>query len=271
MKKNIIILGLAFFLFSCPGEKADPDLYSKINDPRWRLVWSDEFAYQGKPDAEKWAFNLGGNGWGNSELQYYTDRPRNVEVRDGKLVITSRKEEYENKYYTSARLKTAGLAEWQYGRFEIYAKLPEGKGIWTALWLLPASYPKIAWPLCGEIDLMENVGQEPGKIYGTVHTAKYNHRMGTHKTGSVAIQDCYQNFHLYALEWTPNEIVWYADGEEYFRFIKEADDPEVWPFNAPFFLIMNVSVGGGFGGSVDDDIFPTELLVDYVRVFKLPG
>ncbi len=264
---GLLLVGVLFIItIAC---SVDPDKYSKINDPTWKPVWSDEFDYTGKPDPAKWKYDIGGHGWGNVEQQYYTDRPENSTVKDGKLVITARSEEYENRYYTSARLKTHGLAQWLYGRFEIYAKLPQGKGIWSAVWLLPADYYKHPdWPKCGEIDVMENVGKGPGVIYGTVHTNKYNHMRGTQKSATTTVDDCYSAFHLYAIEWSPTRITWYVDDKEYYHFDKESDDVDVWPFTVPFSLIMNISVGGGFGGQVDDDIFPTSLVIDYVRVFQ---
>jgi beta-glucanase (GH16 family) len=162
------------------------------------------------------------------EEQYFTDRLKNAEVRDGKLFITADEEEYENRYYTSARLKTHGLAQWLYGRFEIYAKLAPGQGTWSAFWLLPHNYyEKANWPGCGEIDIMENVGQMPDTIHGTVHTMKYNHMRGTHKSGTITVPDCYREFHLYTIEWTPKDIIWYVDEKEYFSYVKEADSINV--------------------------------------------
>ncbi|MBN1798417.1 MAG: glycoside hydrolase family 16 protein [Spirochaetales bacterium] len=271
MKRVLITALVLYALLLCACDNIDPDLYSKIADPAYKLVWSDEFDYQGKPSSDKWVFDVGGHGWGNVEQQYYTDRLENAEVKDGKLIITSREESYEHRYYTSARIKTEELHSWLYGRFEIYARLPKGQGIWSAFWMLPHNFKNATWPQCGELDIMENVGQMPGVIHGTVHTFAYNSRKKNLRTGTVLYEDCYDAFHLYAVEWSEQEIVWYVDDKPFFRYAKEADDKWVWPFTIPFHLIINVAVGGGFGGNVDDDIFPTELIVDYVRVFKLPG
>ena len=243
-------------------------IYVSAQDTR-SLVWSDEFDADGMPDSEKWAYDVGGNGWGNNELQYYTEEDSdNVEVKDGHLIITARQEKFGDNPYTSAKLVTQGKAEWQYGRIVVSARLPEGKGTWPAIWMLP-DVEKLDWPEDGEIDIMEHVGYDPGVVHGTVHTDAYNHRKGTQVGEQVQVPDFNTAFHEYAIEWTPEEIRWYLDGEQYHSFQNEGNEA-AWPFDKPFYLILNLAVGGDWGGTegVDPDIWPQSMEVDYVRVYK---
>lgn len=233
-------------------------------------VWSDEFDKPGLPDTAKWAYDVGGDGWGNQELQFYTaNRAANAEVRDGKLIITARREEYEGKQYTSARLVTKGRAEWTYGWYEIRAKLPKGRGTWPAIWMLGTNWSYSTWPDVGEIDIMEHVGYDQGKVHGSVHCRTYNHIAGTQKTANVLIPDVSEAFHVYAMNWTKEAIEVYVDGKKYFSFSNEEKGVESWPFDKPFYLLLNVAVGGGWGGQkgVDDSVFPQTLEVDYVRIY----
>lgn len=234
-----------------------------------QLVWSDEFAQEGMPDTTQWAYDVGGHGWGNHELQYYTAQdPDNVQVRNGRLVITARKEQRGDNLYTSAKLVTRGKADWQYGRIAVSARLPEGKGTWPAIWMLP-DVEKLNWPEDGEIDIMEHVGYDPGVIHGTVHTEAYNHRKGTQVGKQIQVPDYNEEFHEYAIAWTPEEIRWYVDGEQYHTFQNEGNEA-AWPFDKPFYLILNLAVGGDWGGAegVDESIWPQSMEVDYVRVYQ---
>jgi beta-glucanase (GH16 family) len=178
----------------------------------------------------------------------------------------------EQKYarYTSASLITKGKADWTYGRIEVRAKLPMGRGLWPAFWTLGSDVNEIGWPACGEIDIMENYGFDTNSIYGTVHTDKYNHLKASHKGGKTTIPAPYESFHVYAVEWDRKEMNFFVDGQKYFSFLNEGTGEDVWPFDKPHYLIINVAVGGKMGGShgIDEDVFPQRLYVDYVRVFK---
>ena len=235
-----------------------------------KLVWADEFNYSGAPDATKWAYDTGGSGWGNQELQFYTKaRLENARVGGGKLIITARKEEFEGMKYTSARLVTRGKASWKYGWLEVRAKLPGGRGTWPAIWMLADNYRMDNWPATGELDIMEHVGFDPGRIHASIHCAAYNHIAGTQKTATTVAPDALNEFHVYGLNWTADFIEAYFDGKRYFRFENEHENAKKWPFDAPFYLILNVAVGGGWGGQkgVDDSIWPQSLEIDYVRVY----
>jgi beta-glucanase (GH16 family) len=235
------------------------------------LVWYDEFNYTGLPASDKWGYDVGGGGWGNNELQYYTNaRAENARVENGNLIIEARKEQYEGSEYTSARLVTRHKGDWLYGRFEAYAKLPSGRGTWPAIWMLPTNWVYGNWPKSGEIDIMEYVGYDPGVVHGSIHTEAYNHVLGTQKTASIPVPDAETAYHLYALEWTPENIDIYVDNNKYFTFANEHKDYKTWPFDQVFHLILNIAVGGNWGGAqgVDPNIWPQKMYVDYVRVYQ---
>jgi beta-glucanase (GH16 family) len=231
------------------------------------LVWSDEFDGKGLPDASRWDQEVGLVR--NQELQYYTRRrAENARIEDGLLVIEARKEPYEGAAYTSASLTSR--ANWTYGRFEVRAKLPRGRGTWPAIWTLGTNIGEVGWPACGEIDIMEHVGFDPGRIHANVHTRAYNHVQGTNKGNSIVIPRVDEDFHVYEAVWTPERITMSVDGRQYFAFEKERGGTDVWPFDAPQYLILNLAIGGGWGGQkgVDDSVFPARYLIDYVRVYK---
>jgi beta-glucanase (GH16 family) len=244
----------------------------------WRLVWSDEFDHDGLPDPAKWSYNVGGHGWGNRELQYYTEqRKENARVENGNLIIEARSEDLEGRHYTSARLVSRNKGDWTYGRFEVRAKLPSGRGTWPAIWMLPTqkSYGGGGWPDNGEIDIMEHVGFDPDVIHGTAHTQAYNHKIGTQKGGKLSVRGARSEFNVYAVEWTPEEIRWYVNGSHYFTFKNErlsnsSADYKQWPFDKPFHMILNLAVGGAWGGQqgVDKTIWPQQLVIDYVRIYQ---
>lgn len=243
----------------------------KIVAQTYELIWSDEFDYTGLPDDSKWNYDVGGDGWGNNELQYYTkNRTENARVENGHLIIQAHKETYGGKSYTSARLITKTKGDWKYGRIEIKAKLPGGRGTWPAIWMLPTDWAYGGWPASGEIDIMESVGYDPGKIYGTVHTEAYNHSLGTQRGSSIMIADAESNYHLYAIEWDENKIDFFVDDTKYFTFSNQGDWTK-WPFDKRFHLILNIAIGGDWGGiqGVDNNIFPVQMEVDYVRVYQL--
>lgn len=239
-------------------------------DKNWKLIWSDEFDYTGLPDSTKWTAEVGGHGWGNRELQYYTSgRQENARVANGVLTIEARKEEWQGKRFTSARLITKNKGDWQYGKVEVRAKLPKGLGTWPAIWML-GSVPKLKWPDDGEIDIMEHVGYNQGKIFGTVHSKKYNHVIGTQKSDSVFLNDVSETFHVYSVEWNKETVNIAVDGKTYFSFNNDYTGYEAWPFDNKMFLILNIAVGGNWGGAkgVAEDIWPQKMEVDYVRVYQ---
>ena len=242
------------------------------NVPGWTLVWSDEFTQPdgSSPDPAKWAWDLGASGWGNNELQCYTARTNNARIENGQLIIEARQESYLGSDYTSARLKTLGKGCWTYGRIEARIKIPRGRGIWPAFWMLGTNITSVGWPKCGEIDIMENIGREPGIVHGTVHGPGYsggNGIGGPHSlTGGGAFAD---DFHVYAVEWKTNQIRWFVDGDPFFS-VTPASLPlsTTWVFAEPQFILLNLAVGGQWPGYPDQTTtFPQRLLVDYVRVY----
>lgn len=258
--KNLIAL-LAIFL-----------LHSIATQAQYKqLVWSDEFESEGIPDSTRWGYDVGNSGWGNNEKQLYTrNRLENARVQHGVLIIEARKETMQGSDYTSARLVTKNKGDWKYGRVEVKAKLPKGRGIWPAIWMLPTQWKYGNWPKSGEIDIMEFVGYEPDSVYGSVHTEAFNHAIGTNKTGSVSLKDFSSDFHVYAIEWNENDIRFFVDGQQYHQFKNTGSGSSDWPFDQDFHLLLNVAVGGNWGGKfgVDDSIFPQRMEVDYVRVYQ---
>jgi len=238
----------------------------------WEQVWGDEFDGQGLPDGSKWTYETGGDGWGNQEQQFYTrEDTDNARVEDGTLIIEARKESVQGSAYTSARLNSR--ESWTYGRVEVRAKVPSGRGTWPAVWMLADNdtYGDQYWPDNGEIDIMEHVGYDEGVIHGTIHTKAFNHIEGTDKGSSRTIPTATSEFHTYALEWTPGEIRVAVDGQTYFTFQnREQYGWQEWPFDQPFHLLLNVAVGGTWGGAegIDDSAFPERMVLDYVRVYK---
>ena len=243
---------------------------------KWQLVWSDEFEYTGLPDPAKWGYDTGGHGWGNKELQFYTkDRKENARVENGHLIIEARREDWEGRHYTSARLITKGKGDWTYGRVEVSAKLPSGRGTWPAIWMLPTGWEYGNWPSSGEIDIMEHVGFDPDVVHASVHTKSYNHSINTHKTAKTKVSSARSEFNVYAIEWDANEIRAYVNKQHYFTFKNErltntAANYKQWPFDKPFHLLLNIAVGGNWGGAqgVDDAIWPQRMEVDYVRIYS---
>lgn len=236
----------------------------------FKLVWSDEFDYTGFPDSTKWNYDTGGHGWGNNELQYYTaSRRENARVENGHLIIEARKESYQGKNYTSARMVTRGKGEWTYGKVEVRARIPKGIGTWPAIWMLSGLQP-LQWPDDGEIDIMEHVGYDQGRIHGTVHTKKYNHMIGTQKSATVLSADCSDAFHIYSVIWNKERIEIAMDGKPFFTYQNEHSGYDSWPFDHPFYLLLNIAVGGDWGGQkgVDESIWPLTMEVDYVRIYQ---
>ena len=257
---------------SFPGEKARKVI--RTGSGKWKLVWHDEFSRDGLPDSAKWDYDYdaGNRGWGNNEDQWYTSGDAdNAFVKDGVLNIVARKESVKGRSYTSARLVTRGKEAWTCGRFEIRAKLPHGRGMWPAIWLLAATKEYGGWPRCGEIDIMENVGYDPEIIVGSFHTNAYNHKIGTQKSARISCPTCESDYHIYSLEWEKNICRLYLDDTFYSTFENDGTgNPDTWPFDKPFYMILNVAVGGNWGRAkgIDDSVFPQSMSVDYVRVYK---
>lgn len=243
------------------------------NELTYDLVWSDEFDYVGLPDVDKWSFDVGGFGWGNNELQYYT-KGENAFVENGVLTITARKEDYKSSKYTSSRMVTKQKGDWLYGKIEVRAKLPKGRGTWPAIWMLPSDWEYGNWPNSGEIDIMEHVGYEMGIVHGTVHTAAYNHMLNTQVGDRIMLADASETFHIYSVQWYPDKIKFLVDENEYYIYepLNLVDSPShnEWPFDQSFHLLLNIAIGGNWGGAkgVDDTIFPQKMEVDYVRVYQ---
>ncbi|WP_243652217.1 glycoside hydrolase family 16 protein [Mariniflexile fucanivorans] len=253
-------------------------------------MWSDEFNYKGSPDSSKWTYDYGFIA--NNEKQYYTNNLNNARVENGHLIIEAHKEKIANKdfksealknksgikysaeidtaQYTSARIKTEGLASWKYGRIEVKAKLPKGVGLWPAIWMLGENRKQVGWPESGEIDIMEHVGFNPDSIFGTIHTKAYNHTINTERGKKVFIEKPYHSFHVFALEWTPEKMDFILDDVVYNHIENEHKTTAEWPFDQKFHLILNVAVGGMLGGKkgIDNSVFPQQMVVDYVRVFQ---
>jgi beta-glucanase (GH16 family) len=260
----LLLLSIAMLLPACapqPTPAAEWDLEG------WTLVWQDEFDGP-EIDRTKWTFDIGGHGWGNNEWQTYTERPENARIEDGMLVIEAREEQFVNRNYTSARMKTQGLHAWQYGRIEARMKLPYGQGIWPAFWMLGANIQQRPWPGSGEIDIMEYIGRDANRIYGTVHGPGYSGGGGIGNHINMPAGSVNENFHVYAIEWEENEIRWYVDDEQFFSLTSDAVRGE-WVFNQPFFILINLAVGGAWPGYPNEStVFPQFLLVDYVRVYQ---
>jgi beta-glucanase (GH16 family) len=242
-------------------------------DTNWLLVWSDEFDGEvgDLPDPSVWTPDIGGDGWGNNQLEFNTSRAENASMDgDGNLAIVARREAYEGNSYTSARITTSGGVEFLYGRIEARMKMPVGAGIWPAFWMLGNNFGDVGWPDCGEIDILEYRGQQPAITLGTVHGPGYSGGQGVSETISVAGGGLHNDFHVFAIEWEANEIRWFVD-DLHFHTVTPDTIPAgtSWVFDHPFFLILNVAVGGSFVGPVGSDTeFPQTLLVDYVRVYE---
>jgi beta-glucanase (GH16 family) len=261
---------------------------STVDLSEWEMVWSDEFNYTGAPDSEKWSFDIWPSRKVNDEAQAYTDSPKNVRVEDGKLTIQAHLDAGE---YSSGRIHSAGKGDLKYGRVEVRAKLPSGQGTWPAIWMLPSD-PFMyatncdrdvdwqgndncdAWPNSGEIDIMEHVGYDMNRLHGTVHTKAYYWVNGEQRKASLEAQTVAEEYHVYAMQWSADRIDMFFDDVLYFSYLKQSDDWQAWPFDHPFHLILNVAVGGGWGGAggpTDESAFPTSMKVDYVRVYKRKG
>tara|TARA_B100001057_G_scaffold490529_1_gene579003 strand:- start:290 stop:1489 length:1200 start_codon:yes stop_codon:yes gene_type:complete len=231
------------------------------------LVWSDEFD-ESEINLNNWTYDLGAHGWGNQELQLYTSNSQNSYVHDGNLMIVAKN---EGNYYTSARMKSIDLQEFQYGRIDVRALLPKGQGIWPAIWMLGANFPTAGWPACGEIDIMELIGSSPNYVHGTVHYGDdYTQHQFTGQGTSISFGQTFSDeFHVFSIDWNEQGITWYLDDVEFFSIDQTVSGNQNYPFDNPFFFILNIAVGGEWPGYPDETTeFPQYMAVDYVRVFQ---
>lgn len=259
----ILTVGLGMVI-SCNSEQEQTVI------TKTQLVMSEDFDESGAPDPTMWRFDIGtgNNGWGNNELQYYTDRTQNIKVEDGMLKITALKESFMGSSYTSARILTKGKFEQKYGRIEARIKLPIGKGLWPAFWMLGANSDTQTWPQCGEIDIMEYLGSKPTSVFGSVHGPGYSGSNAISKDYTLTNDRFDNGFHVFGIEWDENYINYYVDNVLYNQ-ITPADVPGEWVFNQPFYIILNMAVGGNFPGRPNSETrFPQTMLVDYVRVYQ---
>jgi beta-glucanase (GH16 family) len=281
--------GLAFALSLCVGvwefafAHRTAAAAEVTRDSAWVLVWSDEFNQPNgsPPDPTKWNFDegVGNNGWGNKELEYYTNRPKNVSIQNGNLVITAIQESYVDstgvtRSFTSSRIKTRDLFAQAYGRFEARIKIPAGSGLWPAFWMLGDNIKSTGWPSCGEIDVMENRGKEPATMHGTIHGPGYSGSAGVSSAYALANERRFaDDYHVFAVEWEPTAIRFYVDDDLYAtRTPADLPSGTKWVFDHPFFVLLNLAVGGNWPGPPDAaTAFPASMLVDYVRVYQRPG
>lgn len=235
------------------------------------LIWSDEFDTDGAPDSNKWNYDIGDGcpnlcGWGNGEQQYYTSRSDNVIVQDGILKIKAKKESFEGSQYTSTRMLTQGKFDFTYGKVEVRAKLPSGGGTWPAIWMLGENIPSVGWPACGEIDIMEHAGNRQGTVSSALHTP--SSFGGTINHGDQFIGDVSSEFHVYELYWNKDEMIFSVDDVEHYRYNPADKNSGTWPFDADQFLILNVAMGGSFGGTIDNNFSESAMEIDYIRVYQ---
>lgn len=277
--KQVVLFFAISLLFACSCSKSNKGggvlTPQPPVDKNWQFettpVWSDEFDYSGTPDPAKWGYDIGGSGWGNNELEYYTNSTNNANVANGKLYITARQENFGGMNYTSARMVTKNKGDFLYGRIEVNAKLPAGRGTWPAIWMLPTDWVYGSWPKSGEVDIMEHVGYDPNNILSSIHTQSYNHTIGTQKSGGLNIPTALTAFHKYRVDWTPYALRYYYDDQLVFTFVNEGKGYATWPFDKRFHLLLNLAIGGNWGGAqgVDTSIFPVSMEVEYVRVYKM--
>jgi beta-glucanase (GH16 family) len=246
-----------------------------VEDKNWKFeskpTWNDEFNYTGLPLTSKWGYDLGNSGWGNNEKQNYTNSIKNASVANGQLTITAIKEDSDSMKYSSARLVTKHKLDVLYGRIEVSAMLPSGVGTWPAIWMLPTDFAYGQWPKSGEIDIMEHVGYDQNRVHFTTHSEAYYFKINTQKTSIKVIDDASTTFHKYRVDWTPYSIKGFYDDKNVFEFKNEGTGYKVWPFDKRFHLLLNIAVGGDWGGAkgIDDTIFPQKMVIDYVRYYRM--
>ncbi|WP_136152796.1 glycoside hydrolase family 16 protein [Flavobacterium sangjuense] len=264
LAKSFLITTLLLVVFGCSNDENQ-----KVTTMN-KLVMQDEFNTDGAPNSAIWNYDIGtgSNGWGNNELEYYTNSSENIKVVDGMLQITAKKEAFLGSQYTSARILTKGLFEQKYGRFEARIKMPWGQGLWPAFWLLGSDSDTVNWPLCGEIDIMEYKGQEPTITHGTVHGPGYSGATAITKSYDLINNRFDTDFHIFGIEWGKNYINFYVDDVLYNQITPDKVTGE-WVYDKPFYIILNLAVGGNYVGSPNTEtIFPQTMYVDYVRVYQ---
>ena len=270
-------IAVCFFFFACSEEEMVSQ-NKEINDweiEGWNIVWQDEFD-KDSLDLTKWSREIGGHGWGNNELQFYTDSDSNSYVENGNLILKAQVvpqgigSSKGLRYYSSARLRTYGKGDWKYGRIEVKAKVASGQGIWPAIWMLPTDWLFGGWPSSGEIDIMEHVGYDLGVVHGSVHTEAYNHKINTQRSSARKIANVDTEFHVYSIIWDKDKISFFIDDVQYFLFENDQQgNYKTWPFDQRFHLLINIAVGGDWPGNPDNSTnFPRKMLVDYVRVYE---
>ena len=271
------IITVCFFFFACSEEEMVSQ-NKETNDweiEGWNIVWQDEFD-KDSLDLTKWSREIGGHGWGNNELQFYTDSDSNSYVENGNLILKAQVvpqgigSSRGLRYYSSARLRTYGKGDWKYGRIEVKAKVASGQGIWPAIWMLPTDWLFGGWPSSGEIDIMEHVGYDLGVVHGSVHTEAYNHKINTQRSSARKIANVDTEFHVYSIIWDKDKISFFIDDVQYFLFENDQQgNYKTWPFDQRFHLLINIAVGGDWPGNPDNSTnFPRKMLVDYVRVYE---
>lgn len=281
MKYFLYTLFIAVFA-SCgsdnPGNGFDYDENPPVDDTvqSGDLIWSDEFNTDGQPSSSNWTYDIGHGegGWGNNEVQYYTDESKNVRVENGNLIIDALK---ENGEWTSARIKTQGKQNFRYVTVKVRAKLPQGSGTWPAIWMLGSDITDAGWPACGEVDIMEHVGKDPGMVHGSLHSpSSYGN---TQNSGSTEVTDFSEAFHVYEVEWTTNRITFKIDGTAFYSYEPSVKNDQTWPYNDDFFIIMNIAMGGNWGSDaqyesggmkngIDPNLSQARMEIDYIRVYK---
>ena len=275
MKKGLYYI--SFFAVLCISANIHyRDGVEEVYTKGMKLVWHDEFELDGLPDAGKWSYDVGDGcpkmcGWGNNELQHYTShRMENARVENGSLLIEAHRESTGACEYSSARLTSKHKGDWTYGKVVVRAKLPQGRGVWPAIWMLPTDWSYGGWPASGEIDIMEFVGYMPDSLFGSIHTKRFNHVIGTQVTKGIFSNTLSSAFHEYAIEWDEKKIDFYFDDKKFQTFKNQNQGSESWPFDRNFHLVLNVAVGGNWGGKegVDTTIWPQRMEVDYVRVYQ---
>ena len=271
------IIAVCLFFFACSEEEMVSQ-NKETNDweiEGWNIVWQDEFD-KDSLDLTKWSREIGGHGWGNNELQFYTDSDSNSYVENGNLILKAQVvpqgigSSKGLRYYSSARLRTYGKGDWKYGRIEVKAKVAIGQGIWPAIWMLPTDWLFGGWPSSGEIDIMEHVGYDLGVVHGSVHTEAYNHKINTQRSSARKIANVDTEFHVYSIIWDKDKISFFIDDVQYFLFENDQQgNYKTWPFDQRFHLLINIAVGGDWPGNPDNSTnFPRKMLVDYVRVYE---
>ena len=277
INKLNFIIAVCFFFFACSEEEMVSQ-NKETNDweiEGWNIVWQDEFD-KDSLDLTKWSREIGGHGWGNNELQFYTDSDSNSYVENGNLILKAQVvpqgigSSKGLRYYSSARLRTYGKGDWKYGRIEVKAKVASGQGIWPAIWMLPTDWLFGGWPSSGEIDIMEHVGYDLGVVHGSVHTEAYNHKINTQRSSARKIANVDTEFHVYSIIWDKDKISFFIDDVQYFLFENDQQgNYKTWPFDQRFHLLINIAVGGDWPGNPDNSTnFPRKMLVDYVRVYE---